>query len=221
MKISGALGLAPPAALARPPAASSAGSFASLLASGRNADSIRSERAFGFSETGLFGAERSSKGGSGRNASSDRGNVLVDASPKPALMETSVGSGPQSRVAALSASPARSGTIAPPAYTGPSSMTVVRFLPQNAARPDIGSRSKADPLAKLPFDGANFTINTALLREQRKRQLAISGPDDALCVTVAAFGTQDCEQDGLFSTFFSTALQYGMTLGSVRLRNYD
>ena len=88
MKISSAIGLAPLASLSQSRSSSSA-SFAALLASGQSVAGIRNERAFGFSETGLFGAARSSAQADMPLSAPAKNIMQSEVSQEPSKAETS------------------------------------------------------------------------------------------------------------------------------------
>lgn len=219
MKISSSLGLAQPTSFAQLPT-SSTGSFAALLASGRSVNQIRSERAFAFSETGLFGATRLSKQLNATPAGSVAGPVRAATSLRPAQAETGTVSRVRLDSIGLQSNSVQAGTSRPLLLNG-LRFDATKVATHNSISFKTVSYCNTNRNMSLPIEGPQCPKNIRHLVEQRKRYLAISGSDDALCVSISEFVVNCCEQNDLYVAFFSTVHQFGMNLESVRLCNFD
>lgn len=219
MKISSAIGLAPSASLSQSRSSSSA-SFAALLASGQSIAGIRNERAFGFSETGLFGAARSTV----------QANMALSA-PVKNIMQSEV----SQRFLEAEAGSANAGRTNDTKPNSLSSNIGIQRAPSLNGLPITGAKASVQSLAasKLVLDSKpirflklsgveqHYVKNASYASGQRKRDLAVSGSDDALCVTISSFVTNGDDQNDLMTSLFSTTQQFGMILGLVRVIKFD
>lgn len=219
MKISSAIGLAPSASLSQSRSSSSA-SFAALLASGQSIAGIRNERAFGFSETGLFGAARSSAQADMPLSAPDKNIVLSEVLQGPLKAETSSSNASRASDTKQFSMPSNIGVRRSPVLNG-APITEGKTSVQSTAvfKPDL-SPSPNRFLKNLGVAPQNVK-NSGYAFVQRKRDLAVSGSDDALCVTISSFVTNGDGQDDLLANLFSIAQQFGMILGSVRVIKFD
>lgn len=192
-------------------------SFATLLASGRSVVSIRSERAFGFSETGLLGATRSTN----VNAAPNARPRAFEASELPRAQSTQARS-PNDRKSQPANGPVVKGS------SGPESAITDRANVQPSARgksPSAASHghpSKTDSrsnYSKSP-QRSSLIINADrwLPAEKRQRRLLLSGSDDALSISIHEFSNEEHQESELFFVFSTVAQQFGMTLSFIRLQ---
>ena len=219
MKISSAIGLAPLASLSQSRSSSSA-SFAALLASGQSVAGIRNERAFGFSETGLFGAARSSAQVDMPLSAQAKNIMQSEVSKGPLKAEPgSANASRASNTKRISMS-ANVGIRRPPILN---SSTIAERTASVQSPPTCKTDLNNKPNRVLQLSGVapqNVKIPSYAFG-QRKRDLAVSGSDDALCVTISAFVGNGDNQHDLMTNLFSTTQQFGMILGSVRVIKFD
>lgn len=196
-------------------------SFAQLLASGQSVRGIRSERAFGFSETGIFGASRFSEPAKNAPAAHADKNMV---SKEPAMLSqnaisSSVG---QQRYARVNMSLYSAQLLSPAHPSQPVLGQTHSLRISSAAKP-------GQPKFEMTFAGvqkiATATAPQAAIRWKRagKRhaELTLSGADDALRITIDRSDIEMEEVASLNTSFFFVAQQYGMILQSVRLNNYS
>lgn len=219
MKIGASIGLAQQAAVSRSATGSTTGSFAAMIASGRSVDSIRSERAFGFSETGLFGAARILKQEGGKAPELTAGNAHAESNSKSSRIDPTLRNRLKSDVPTQSGKAkefdARSVLAS---IERPKAAEALAYLAPSRSGSLINAR--AIQFTKQRFNIQHFTCNTESMFKKRKSSVVVSGPEDALSVTVGPVDLEHVEQHALISAFFSTVRQYSMTLASIRLSNY-
>lgn len=191
-------------------------SFSELLASGRTAQSIRSERAFGFSETGIFGAPRPVGG--------ER-----DAPKSPLLpqreFDGAARHGAAKKHQSISAyqfdTPAKAvgvhskqifyGAVLKSGFNWATlKLSVSSYQPATYPRMLYSQlhaeHASVGKLVTPIYDASN-----------RRTKLSISGQDTEISVFVNEAIDGESDMAALFSTFFTVAQQFGMTLSSVRL----
>lgn len=190
-------------------------SFAELLASGRSVSSIRSQRAFGFSETGLLGALRPVE-----SAGTARAQQAIEAPQDFVRQPTDSG-----RI--VDRSEAISRFNRPAILAGQSKVVpaeVVRFSgnveTQTPSMIQVGqSRNVGKPANYLgiPISGTPTSpAERKQMAEKRKRLLTLSGPDDGLIISIREFDDDENQDVGLFFAFFAISSQFGMTLSAIR-----
>lgn len=187
-------------------------SFAEVLATGKTVSEIRSERALGFSETGLFGVSRAQQ-----HAAS---GILESKSSPPML----VGRSPASEFARPPARPP-----VPVARTAPitdrSSEPESQILPARAQARSTGLAPDGN-IARPVTQSLRFTLQASRavaklpfpIAQRRKRvdALEIIGADTSLTVIVNDAGDQS-ESAALLRAFVQLASAFGVTIKSVML----
>ena len=219
MKISSAIGLAPSANFSQS-RISSSGSFAALLASGQSIGGIRNERAFGFSETGLFGAARSSAQADMPLSAPAKNIMQSEVSQEPSKAETSSSNAGRASGAKPMLLSSNIGVTQLSRLTGVP-ITEGQASVQSLANSKPNLNNKANSVSKLSGTEPRYVKNAGYASGQRRRGLAVSGSDDALCVTISSFVTNGDDQNDLLTNLFSTAQQFGMILESVRVIKFD
>lgn len=199
----------------------SGASFAEMLASGYSVDAIRSQRAFGFAETGIMGAPRPVS-----RPAPEPGAVKVASSPST----LAPGSAPATDT--LSRTSIRHTAFAPGIRAGPSGGTVAArtgVLPN--ARPAAYSLAQPMQSRQVPSGSVAGLYGTiaanphfrdianASKRNFRRRQLTLTKAPDGIAVDIRLDGGEEVDETRLFTMFLPICWQFGVTLTSVRLFN--
>lgn len=188
-------------------------SFAEVLAAGRTVSEIKSQRALGFSETGLFGISRAQPPAvpGALKAKSMPPLELVGRSPASGLAKPpSRPPGPVARTAPINDRSSEPGSQVAPERTQARSTGVA--LDRDTSKSATQSRRNPDQApriaAKVPFP----------IRQRRKRidALEIIGADTALTVIVNDAGDQSGSAS-LLIAFAQLASALGVTIRSVVL----
>ncbi len=196
-------------------------SFAQLLASGQSVRGIRSERAFGFSETGIFGASRFSE-------------------PAKNVPTAAAGKDPISKEPAHLAQDAISSSVGGKRNAGiNTTLNSAQLLsPAHPSQPVLGQSNSLRISSVAKPVQAKFEMTFAAVQKlatatplqaavrwkqavKRRAELTLSGADDALRITIDQSDIETEEAAALNASFFFVAQQYGMILQSVRLHNYS
>jgi hypothetical protein len=198
-------------------------SFAQLLASGHSVGSIRNERAFGFSETGIMGAGRFSSqaekpavsnrilqtGQDVRELIAAKANTAAatfKSSPSESAFSKGVGAkgitgvgkmaAPQSLVMAQSSQSTHNASIALP-------------------RPSRSSLSQA--LINGPQQMAAYCATRRQKSNRNDLELSIIEENHSISINVRHGGDDQGDEDALFSEFYTICWQFGVTLKTVTL----
>lgn len=218
MKVGDTFNLVPTQATQRTVGAATT-SFATLLASGRSVSSIRSERAFGFSETGLLGATRSTdvKGSpSVRPRAFEASELPKTQSSQARSFNDSKQQSAAGRVAVASVGPELATTDRAHALTDTRGKTP---LAANYGQP---SRTDSRPHNSKALQRSSPIINAdrRFPAEKWQRRLSLAGPDDALSISIHEFSNEEHQESELFFIFSTVAQQFGMTLSFIRLKKF-
>jgi hypothetical protein len=203
-------------------AGQSAISFAEVLASGRSANGIRAERAFGFAETGLLGAARfRSTSGSGNTLPPPSNNQLSHAQQgQMSNARPTLGKQAQIQQSRATGRSASDGGVhkATAASTG-----VQTVLPKDAAfsqsTPSFQVSSKR--LDRSASKAAFFYPVARPRPDERRRKLTLQGKDDGLCINIRLEKDEEAGGDYLLSRFYPICRQFGVTLNAVQLFGVD
>lgn len=193
-------------------------SFAEVLASGRSAESIRSERAFGFGETGLLGAARFSTTSTARFTASTSGNVLPSFAPRHQTSEAWTVAGMHAPMPSVTktSSPSSAGPGRPVAATPTNSLSA---SPQGIA--ELWSQTNSQPSSGQPAGRggkAPFGAPLAPPRpDQRRRKLTVHGADDDIAVNIRLNEDEEVNGEYLLSRFYPICREFGVTLSAVQI----
>jgi hypothetical protein len=200
----------------------SAMSFAEVLASGRSAGGIRSERAFGFAETGILGAARFSSATGARAAAPVSGNV-----PPPLVQQRQEGEAkpaPTKQAQMLQArKTASSASIGRTSAAATVSTTMFPVLSQGLASGQLQPMLHAS--AKQPGQQASkaqFLLPVIPPRPgPRRRKLTLAGADDGISINIRLDKDEEAGSDYLLSKFYPICWEFGVTLNAVQLFGWD
>lgn len=192
-------------------------SFATVLASGRSVQSIRNERAFGFSETGILGAPRKLPGESSAQYSSMNRAQKIDlqASAQAKTMYSATSSKvttPRMRDAVSSQTP----TLPDQASMPQSKAKIFR---QNIGPVEFAPIQRDEAPTRDRTGAAPLLAKHCGARPERKRVLAVYGPDDALCINVDGIDTKNQNLEELLEAFVLASMEFNMTLRTVSVNN--
>jgi hypothetical protein len=196
----------------------SATSFAEVLASGRSAEGIRSERAFGFSETGLLGAARFGATDGSGVAPPTRNNHQIFSRQQRPPSDT----GPAFTERTQTLQPRTTGISKSGGGTYNAAAVSTRALPTLSDGVALGQKVRDfDALAKHrdgPAGKAMFLSPVSRPRhEPRRRKLTIEGTDDGITINIRLEKGDETGIDYLVSQFYPICWQFGVTLNAVQL----
>jgi hypothetical protein len=197
-------------------------SFAEVLASGRSAEGIRSERAFGFAETGILGAARFSDATGARTAAPTSGNAPPPLAQQSKASEAMPAPGKQSQIS-------QTITTGRPTSTGRANSFAAASTATFAAMPQGATSGHPQPSfqASLKHPGrqlgkAQFLSPVAAPRpDARRRKLTLQGADDGISINIRLDKDEEAGGDYLLSRFYPICWEFGVTLNAVQLFGWD
>jgi hypothetical protein len=200
----------------------SAMSFAEVLASGRSAEGIRSERAFGFAETGILGAARFSAATGARAAAPASSNALQPVAQQSRASEAMPAPGKQSQISQARATGSPTSTGRANSFAAASTATFAA-MPQGATSGPVQPRFQLSSTQLGPQAGkAQFHLPVAAPRpDARRRKLTLHGADDGISINIRLDKDEEANSDYLLSQFYPICWEFGVTLNAVQLFGWD
>jgi hypothetical protein len=188
-------------------------SFAQILAAGQSIEAIRSERAFGFNETGMMGAARQMPTRSAGLQKSFTGHQPLNDKANNSLAKLLVRNhnSPVTAKIIEAGADAGIGQVTTPELIADDSPILLRDAKLNVANQPHRIN------AKMGVSIANTQATAMRMkRDYMQGKLALSGPDDGITISLVDDSINQNNYDSFFANFYQICQQFGVTLKVVR-----